>query len=106
MKKENKTTTIKVRLSPSEDAKFTKNFEKSGEKTISDFIRSRTLSTEDCQIYQLRRELNKEQKKKEKCKMISADLCSTINQLKAGVELKNALVDLEKGVNALCHSLR
>lgn len=102
----NKSTTKRFRISEREKKKFDKNFQKSGFKTESEFIRSRILSSERQEVSQLKRALKQEQEHKQQSKMIVASLCSIINQLKADVDTQSAIVDLKKGVDDLCHALK
>ena len=106
MEKENKSTTKRFRISEREKKKFDKNFQKSGFKTESEYIRSRILSSERQEVSLLKRALKQEQEHKQQSKMILAGMCSIINQLKAGVDTQNVLMDLKKGVDDLCHALR
>ena len=106
MKNEKRTIVKKFCLSPTEAKAFDKNFQKSGTGNESEFIRLKTISTNKQQVRQLRMASKQEQEQKQKCKMIVSGLCSTINKIKAGVDIQTAIVDLEQEVNELCHALR
>ena len=106
MKTEKRTITRKVRFSQTEYEKFIKNLQKSGAKNESEFIRLKTLSTQKQQARQLRMTSKQDQEQRQKCLMILSDMCSSINQLKAGVDTPNAIVNLEKEANELWRALK
>lgn len=87
----------KVRLSQTEQTVLMTNYKKSNAKNVSEYIRDRILSDE--------KQTNISKKQTRHCKIILSGICSSLNQLKAGVEPQTALDKLEKGVNELCRSL-
>lgn len=87
----------KVRLSQTEQTVLMTNYKKSNAKNVSEYIRDKILSDE--------KQTNMSKEQTRHCKIILSGICSSLNQLKAGVEPQAALDKLEKGVNELCLSL-
>ena len=103
MKKGKKTEEIKIRLSPKEKLQI-KDLADQENMDVSSYIRSKLLSSpKKAKKPQITSGFDRKQV--EEGKVIAGRICSLTNQIKVGVDVQGAVLELEREVKSLCRIL-
>lgn len=105
MGKINRTETVKIRVTPSEKRKL-ERIALDGGKSMSEMIREKAFHPGTSGVKEMEKEVQQNQEKEARNRLIVARIMSAFNQMKAGVNADKALSDMEREVKELWQALK
>lgn len=98
--KEKRTELVKARVSPTEK-RILERFAREENISVSQLIVRRATEPQNQKLKKLDQEKVQREEQIKKEKMVVAQMCCSVNQIDAGVNIEQALSEIKKGVEML-----